>query len=201
MFDLKAALREKRQVYIHPGEQYVTKKDIVISTLLGSCVAACLYDPVNNVIGMNHFLLASRKNIPINQLSGSDAGRYGVHAMELLINAMLRQGAEKRHLRAKVFGGGAVLPSLNRINEEGGVGEINIRFIRDFLRDENIPLISSCLGGSQGMLIHFFSADHSIYLKRVGKAYSSQIAAEEYRYQEHLLEEYAGEGSDIDLWK
>lgn len=201
MFDLKAALQDKPRICLHPGEQHVSKRDIVISTLLGSCVAACLYDPVNRVVGMNHFLLASRKNINTKQLCSTEAGRYGVHAMELLINSMLKQGAERRYLRAKVFGGGAVLSTLTRRNAEGGVGEINIRFTRDFLQQENIPLISSCLGGSQGMLIHFFSADHNVYLKRVGKACSSHIAAEEYRYREDLLEEYTEERRNIELWK
>lgn len=201
MFDLKAALLNKARVYIHPGEQYVTRKDMVISTLLGSCVAACLYDQANRVIGMNHFLLASRKNISSEQLCSSQAGRYGVHAMELLINEMLKQGAERRNLRAKVFGGGAVLAALNQRQAEAGVGEMNIRFIRDFLQREKIPLISSCLGGSQGMLIHFFAADHSVYLRRVGKICSSHIAAEEYRYQEDLLEEFSESKRDVELWK
>lgn len=201
MFDLKAALLEKPRVYIHPGEQYVTRKDMVISTLLGSCVAACLYDAVNCVTGMNHFLLASCRQVFAANVCSSDVGRYGVHAMELLINAMLKQGAERQCLRAKVFGGGAVLATLNRPSRNPGIGDINIRFVREFLQRENIPLISSCLGGSQGMLIHFFSADHSVYLRRVGKTCSSHIAAEEYRYQEEVLEEYASGKPDIELWQ
>ena len=93
------------RVTIRPGEHKVTKETMVFSTLLGSCVSACLYDPVSRVSGMNHFLLANRRyarNLPLNV---TDAGRYGINAMELLINDMMKLGAVKARLKAKVFGG------------------------------------------------------------------------------------------------
>lgn len=97
-------------VTIHPGEFYVTRKHLIISTLLGSCVAACLYDPVNKVAGMNHFMLSNKRYSRDMPTCITEAGRYGVNAMELLINKMLNTGAEKKHLRAKAFGGGSLLP-------------------------------------------------------------------------------------------
>ena len=96
---------EKEQIIIHPGEYHVSRRNVVISTLLGSCISACLYDPINGVVGMNHFLLSNRKysrNMPV---CITEAGRYGVHAMELVINGMYKLGANRNHLKAKVFGG------------------------------------------------------------------------------------------------
>ena len=125
------------RIIIDPGESYVTKKDEIISTLLGSCVAVCLYDPVNRVIGMNHFLLAQQHSAHNAALLGSEGGRYGIHAMELLINQMLKQGAQRIHLKAKAFGGGDVLKLGNESRSGkqehrfgGGYGRSNWRNFR-----------------------------------------------------------------------
>jgi chemotaxis protein CheD len=93
------------QAVIHPGDYRVGRGPIVLSTLLGSCVAVCLYDPVRRLIGMNHFLLANRRCCRDVPVLASEAGRYGVHAMELLIDRMLHCGARRRDLKAKAFGG------------------------------------------------------------------------------------------------
>jgi len=198
--DLKAALAEKKRIQVSPGEYAVAAGDVVLSTLLGSCVAACLYDPVNQVVGMNHFMLASRQYIPENRPFLSEAGRYGVNAMELLINGMLAKGAQLENLQAKAFGGGNVLPALNRLHSHGSVGEINIRFLRNFLQRENIPLVASNLGGGQGMLIHFFSDDYSVYVKPVGKGVSSNIAIKEQRFIDKTLEKREQSSRDVELW-
>ena len=97
---------------IDPGEYHVASGNVVISTLLGSCVAACLWDPVKRLIGMNHFLLANQRYSKSLSVIQSEAGRYGIHAMELLINAMLKAGADRANLQAKAFGGGNVLQNL-----------------------------------------------------------------------------------------
>jgi len=201
MFDIKQSLVKKERIQVRPGEHSVATGDVVLTTLLGSCVSACLYDPVNQVVGMNHFLLASRKYIPENRPYLSEAGRYGVHAMELLINDMLKVGAEKRHLQAKAFGGGCVLSPLKNLHSEGSVGEINTRFVRNFLEREGIPLVASYLGGTQGMLIHFFSCDHSVYVKKVGPDRSSDIVVHEQCYQTEILEQQAADQGDVDLWE
>jgi chemotaxis protein CheD len=117
---------------IQQGEHFATKTPTLLSTLLGSCVAACLYDPESGVAGMNHFLLANRRYARNMPMSVTDAGRYGVHAMELLINDLMRLGADRRRLKAKAFGGGAVLKDVAEDNFLC-VGDINARFIREFL--------------------------------------------------------------------
>lgn len=115
-------------VKVLPGEYFVdSDDDIVIMTTLGSCIAACLWDRQARVGGMNHFLLPD-----------GDSGRYGSYAMELLINEMLKRGASRGSLEAKVFGGGRVIAGMESIN----VGERNTRFVLDYLRTERIPVLS-----------------------------------------------------------
>jgi chemotaxis protein CheD len=156
------------RIIIDPGESYVTQKDEIISTLLGSCVAACLYDPVNQVIGMNHFLLAQQHSAHhTSTLLASESGRYGIHAMELLINQMLKQGAQRLNLKAKVFGGGDVLKLSNKFRGGLSIGAINCEFIKTFLKTEHIPLVASDLGGLIGRNIFFLASDFSVYVKSI----------------------------------
>ena len=98
-----------QRITLRPGDHRATTDATVLSTLLGSCVAACLYDPSARVSGMNHFLLANRRYARSMPLNVTEAGRYGIHAMELLINDMMKLGAQRARLQAKVFGGGAIL--------------------------------------------------------------------------------------------
>ena len=100
----------RQAVKILPGEYFATNKDTLMVTVLGSCVSACLIDTVNGIAGMNHFLLPSDKGL--GEETYGSAARYGMYAMELLIDEMMRLGADKRQLQAKVFGGGNVLSNL-----------------------------------------------------------------------------------------
>ena len=130
---------------VMPGEHRVSQRDdVVLVTLLGSCVAACIWDEAARIGGLNHFLLPG----------GGGEGRsmrYGVNAMEILINDILRQGGQRGRLRAKLFGGASVLDSLTGET----VGDRNSRFARDYLRGENIPLLAADLGGDRGRRIFF----------------------------------------------
>jgi chemotaxis protein CheD len=173
----------KDMVIIGPGEYYATKDDTIISTLLGSCVAACLYDPVNHVAGMNHFLLAGNLNNP-NSYYLSDAGRYGINAMELLINDMMKLGADKRRLKAKSFGGAHVLHTVTD-TPHASIPDNNVQFIKEFLETENIQLVSQDLGGNAGRKILFFSKDFRVLMKRLDSQ-SARIAQKE---EEELLQE------------
>lgn len=158
-------------ITIHPGEFYVTRKHVIISTLLGSCIAACLYDPVNEVAGMNHFMLSNKRYSRTMPLCITEAGRYGVHAMELLINRMLNTGAVRSELRAKVFGGSPLLPLRDRSDSNFlCVGEVNCRFVLEFLKNEGIPLITSDLGGPTGRVILFSSSDYSVKRRRIAQS-------------------------------
>lgn len=137
----------ERRVNVVQGEFRVSgDPDVVLTTLLGSCVAACLHDPVAEIGGMNHFLLPDGD-------SGGEPGRalrYGVHAMELLINGLLRAGGRRDRLAAKLFGGANVLEGLTDI------GRQNAEFAERFLRRERIAVSSASLLGRRGRRIHFW---------------------------------------------
>jgi chemotaxis protein CheD len=116
-------------VKVLPGEYFVHNEDLLVMTTLGSCIAACLWDRHAQVGGMNHFMLPE---------GAGDSGRYGSFAMELLINEMMKRGAAKSRMEAKIFGGGAVIAGMNTIN----VGERNTNFVLDYLKTERIPVVS-----------------------------------------------------------
>jgi chemotaxis protein CheD len=137
-----------RRVHIIQGEwKVVNDPNVVLSTILGSCVAACLRDPVTGVGGMNHFLLPGTAGAGS---SGGDATRYGVHLMELLINGLLKQGARRDRLEAKIFGGAKTIASFSN------VGEQNAAFATQFLKDEGIPIVGSSTGGDHGRKLEFW---------------------------------------------
>ena len=133
--------------HVIQGEQCVSEDpQEVLATLLGSCVAACLHDPVAGIGGMNHFLL------PGDAGGGerSHAERYGVHAMELLVNALLARGATRSRLEAKLFGGASTMQGLSDI------GAMNAAFAKRFLQRETIRITSECLGGARGRRIQYW---------------------------------------------
>ena len=137
-----------KRVHIIQGEyKVVTDPDVFLSTILGSCVAACLRDPVAGVGGMNHFLLPGSAAA---MTSGGDATRYGVHLMELLINGLLKKGARRDRLEAKIFGGAKTIASFSN------VGEQNAAFAVQFLKDEGIPIVGSSTGGDHGRKLEFW---------------------------------------------
>lgn len=148
---------------IGPGEYYVATRPLVIKTLLGSCVAACVYDEVNRVQGMNHFLLPNDKMNRVSQ-AGERAGYYGVFAMKLLIESLLNKGAEKKHLRSKIFGGASVLAHVHgRSLNFYDVGQVNVLFALESLKSEQIPLVSQDTGGNLGRVIYFDGRDFAVY--------------------------------------
>lgn len=137
-----------RRVSIVQGENaIVAEPDVLVSTLLGSCVAACLYDPVAKVGGMNHFLLGEPG--ADHRVSASDMSRYGVHAMELLINGMMARGAIRSRLQAHLYGGATIVAGL------GSIGASNAEFARRFMNDEGIAVGHCDLGGTSARKIEF----------------------------------------------
>ena len=189
------------RVLLHPGDYRVSDRPLLMSTLLGSCVAVCLYDPIKRVMGMNHFLLAERRHAGDQPVLASEAGRYGIHAMELLINAMLRKGAQRSRLQAKAFGGGNVLGS--KCTGEDGfrcVGTTNVAFIRDFLSRDRIPLVAADLGGNHGRQIHFSGDDYSVYVRQIPIQQGRQVIEQERLYWRESLESHEQPKSDVDFW-
>ena len=136
-----------RPVHIVQGEHYVTDDpEVVLTTILGSCVAACLRDPVAGVGGMNHFLLPGGDP----SKAGADSVRYGVHAMELLVNALLSRGARRERLEAKLFGGARLITGLT------DVGAMNATFAEEFLRREGLNHVGGSLRGDAGRRIQYW---------------------------------------------
>ncbi|MDA3947692.1 MAG: chemotaxis protein CheD [Spirochaeta sp.] len=160
---------------IHPGEYLVTDDDIIISTVLGSCVAVALYDPTRHQGGLNHFMLPGEINR--QNVFTDESGRYGMFAMELLINDMLKRNSNKRNLVAKVFGGGHVLNTA-----AGKIPESNIAFALEFLETENIPIASSDVGGTDARKIFFFARTSRVLLKRFGGQKAAPVEREEEAY-------------------
>lgn len=136
------------RVTVAQGETRVSDDpSIVLTTILGSCVAACLYDPIVGVGGINHYLLAEGQ-----ATDDASMERYGVYAMEMLINAMMAMGASRHRLKARIFGGATMRAGFRDI------GGANIAFARRFLRDERIALVGEDVGGTGARRVEFRAA-------------------------------------------
>jgi len=152
---------------IHIGGVCASREPAIVRTVLGSCIAVCLRDPLTRIGGMNHFMLPDSLDME------RDSARYGVHAMELLINDCMKLGADRRRFEAKVFGGGHVL----RIREtDNNVPQSNIRFAIDFLNTENIPIVAQDVGGYAAREIYFYTDSGRIQLRRLPTSGSDKSA-------------------------
>ena len=175
-------------VKILPGEYFVHDEDILIMTTLGSCIAACLWDRERRIGGMNHFMLPDGGG-------AQDSGRYGSFAMELLINEMLKRGATRSTLEAKVFGGGAVISGMNTIN----VGERNTKFVLDYLRTERITVVSKDVLDVYPRKVCFLPHSGKAMVKRLASANTEALAAQE-RAAATRSTPVAASGGSIDLF-
>jgi len=188
------------RVTISPGEFHVTGNPCVISTLLGSCIAACLYDPKRRLIGMNHFMLSNpryARNMPLNI---SEAGRYGIHAMDLLINAMMARGTNRLLLRAKIFGGATIINPEQAQDNFFCVGQVNCRFICEYLKKEGIPIDAMDIGGYFGRVIHFSNGDFSVHRRIVDARRSDKVAERDRYCWQKAIEQQQHALPEIDLW-
>jgi chemotaxis protein CheD len=158
---------QRISVKVLPGEYSAHAEELVIATTLGSCIACCLWDRRLRVGGMNHFMLPEG--------SGSDGGRFGTFAMEKLINALLKLGARRGSLEAKLFGGGQVLSGMTTLN----IGERNARFAMDFLQTERIPVVSSDVLDIYPRKVAFLPVSGKAMVKRLPASQSQQVASQE----------------------
>lgn len=179
------------QVAIGIGDYFASSQDIVIHTVLGSCVAVCLYDPEKKIGGMNHILMPS--NPDINKYDAS--ARYGINAMELLINAIMRLGGNRKKIVAKTFGGANLLMAVSR---ENAVGARNVEFVIEFLRAEKIKILARDFGGHDSRKIFFHTATGDVFLKRV-PSMKSLVAAEQIK--RHRIQEQLKQPGDITLFE
>lgn len=175
-------------VKVLPGEYFVHHEDILIMTTLGSCIAACLWDRERRIGGMNHFMLPEGNG-------GTDSGRYGSYAMELLINELMKKGASRLTLEAKVFGGGAVISGMNSIN----VGERNTEFVLDYLKTERIPVVSKDVMDVYPRKVCFFPASGKAMVKRLAPTNTDALVAQDRAAAQRALPASTGGGS-IDLF-
>jgi chemotaxis protein CheD len=176
-------------VKILPGEFFVHDEDILIMTTLGSCIAACIWDRGQRIGGMNHFML------PDGGGTGADAGRYGSYAMELLINELIKRGATRSTMEAKVFGGGAVISGMNSIN----VGERNTQFVLDYLATERIMVVSKDVMDIYPRKVCFLPASGKAMVKRLAAANTDTLLAQE-RAAAQKAAPAASSGGSIDLF-
>jgi chemotaxis protein CheD len=171
---------EREIVSIVVGGCVVTDdENLVIATTLGSCIAACIYDPDACIGGMNHFLLPDAKHDKL-----SDSARYGSAAMEQLINRLLKQTGRRDRLRAKVFGGANV--NIGNALRGSTIGQRNAEFVMDYLATEGIPTVSWDIGGTSARAVRFFPTTGRSQRRLVGDERVSQIVREEAGYLDSL---------------
>lgn len=150
----------KRLVSIHIGQYHASRNPTVIRTVVGSCVAVCLYDPEAGIGGMNHIFLPGRNE----NIGFGISAHYGIDAMELLIGRLLKIGAEKKNLLAKAFGGASTLPAMDSAQN---IGKRNSEFVINFLEKESIRLIGCNLGGITGKKIFFHTDTGDVFLQHL----------------------------------
>lgn len=148
-------------VKLLPGEYFVTSRDIVLTTVLGSCVAACVRDSTAGVGGMNHFMLP--EDADPSSRTAAAAMRYGAYAMKILLNELLKAGARRDRLEAKVFGGGAVLANMTMLN----IGERNADFVLRYLQMEQIRIAAQDLGGKLPRRINYFPVTGRVTMRKL----------------------------------
>jgi chemotaxis protein CheD len=145
---------------IYSGEYYISDDPtVVIYTLLGSCVAVCLYDEKACIGGMNHFMLPKAEND-----QNGEFGLYGLQSLEIMIEKLLKRGANFYNIKAKIFGGGEMV-GFNR--QENDIALINSHFALKYLESKRIPIIAKELGGRSGRKIYYLLKDHTVYVQRL----------------------------------
>jgi chemotaxis protein CheD len=176
-------------IKVLPGNYYVTPDNEMLMTVLGSCISACIRDVRAGIGGMNHFMLPvqdSRNHGPEDAWNRS--ARYGNYAMELLINAILKRGGERKNLEVKVFGGGRILRHMQDI------GERNITFVREYIRTEGLVLAAEDVGGEHPRKILYFPGTGKVRVRHLRPISNTAVARKELSYRNQLEKStFAGE--------
>ena len=175
-------------VKVLPGEYFVSSDDLVIMTVLGSCISACIWDGRIRAGGMNHFMLPDGD-------SADGFGRYGSYAMELLINEMLKMGARRETMQAKIFGGAQVMHNFTTMN----VGERNTNFVLNYLHTERIPIVSEDVLDIYPRKVVFFPVTGKAMVKRLAHAHPETLVAQDVRGNAATVAKVTSGGS-VDLF-
>lgn len=178
---------------IGPGEYYYTDQDMLIVTVLGSCISACIRDPIAGVGGMNHFMLPQGAKADMDN-PVSESMRYGNYAMEVLINQLMRNGARRENLEAKIFGGGNVLRSFTT----NMVGDRNAEFVKKYLKEEGIKITSEDVLDVYPRKVYYFPKTGKVMVKKLKEMNNQILVKEEKAYSSKLdTNDVAG---DVDLF-
>lgn len=178
-----------------PGEYYVTNEDEMITTVLGSCISACIRDKVSGIGGMNHFMLPETTQARLDEGRESVVGnatRYGNYAMEHLINTILSNGGKRKNLEIKVFGGGKIIQNM------GDVGQKNIRFVLDYIDTEGLLLLSQDLGDIYPRKVNFYPKTGRVRMKKIQDIHNNTIVSRENQYR-RTIKDIPVEG-DVELF-
>lgn len=184
--------RETFAAKILPGEYYVTTQDELITTVLGSCVSACIRDPAMRIGGMNHFMLPSGSADSRDVIN--EATRYGNFAMEKLINEVLKNGGRRDKLEIKLFGGGNVLKNMGATD----IGGRNIQFVREYLITEGFKIVAEDLGDIYPRKVIYDPISGKVQVKKLRKLHNDTISRRELGYR-HDIEQQPVAG-DIELF-
>lgn len=171
---------EKFAAKILPGEFYVTCNDEVITTVLGSCISACIRDPIFGIGGMNHFMLPISADGGWGGETAGNATRYGNFAMEHLINEILKNGGARQNLEVKIFGGGKVLANMTN------VGQRNIDFVKEYIRVEGLKLLAEDVGDVFPRKVQYNPLTGKVRIKKLRSTYSQTVAEREREYLHHI---------------
>ena len=172
---------ERDVVRLLPGEFFVSGEEAVLTTVLGSCVSACIRDPDSGIGGMNHFMLPNAESDGAQDKES--AGRYGAHAMEFLIEGILRLGGSRENLEVKLFGGGRIVEGMS------DVGRRNIDFVHDYLSGSGIVVAAEDLGLAFPRKINYFVPSGRVMVKKLRALHSRSVLADEQSYQKSILDE------------
>jgi len=177
-----------------PGEhKIISPKDyaepVAVQTLLGSCVAACIRDTKSGIGGLNHFLLPKETG----KTDGETSARYGIHAMEMLINSILAGGVPKSNLEAKVFGGANVLQGISGTS----IGEKNSKFVQEYLNAENIRVVASDLGGDRARKVYFIPETGKVLVQNLSPSSEQSALKLEQSYSKELPLKQPSGGVDL----
>jgi len=177
-----------------PGEYYVTARSEAVVTVLGSCVSACIRDRVFGIGGMNHFMLPIHEGERKQWKSGvvDNITRFGNYAMEHLINDILSHGGMRQNLEVKLFGGGRIVRGMSDI------GDCNVKFVLDYLREEGLPVVSQDLNGNYPRKIYYFPKTGRVMMKRLQSLHNDTVLEREKKYFRNI--EDAPVGGEVDLF-
>ena len=182
---------------ILPGEYYVTKDNELITTVLGSCISACVREPIAGIGGMNHFMLPESSEHRLQQGAEAVVGnatRYGNFAMEHLINTILSQGGKRKNLEVKLFGGGKIIPTMS------DVGLKNISFILEYIDAEGLNLLGQDLGDIYPRKVNFYPKSGRVRMKKIQDLHNDTLVMREKTYRKSIKDVPVESEIEIELF-